>query len=67
MVQRFVSTGSLPSSPSGAYVAYSEYEKLVALLAEALDDAQNYFGLLELGEVTAVEANAALRATVRLG
>ena len=66
MVQRYSFTGSVSPSPTGSYVPFAEYEKLVELLAETLADAQNYFEMLGRGELTAAEANAALRVAVRI-
>lgn len=66
MTQRYSVTGSVSQSPTGAYVSFAEYEELVALLAETLTDAQNYFEMLGRGELTAAEANAALRVAVRI-
>lgn len=66
MIQRYAVTGSVSPSPTGSYVPFAEYEKLAELLAETLNDAQNYFEMLGRGELTAVEANAALRVAVRI-
>ena len=66
MAQRYSVTGGVAPSPTGNYVAFAEYEKLFELLTETLTDAQNYFEMLERGELTAVEADAALRVAVRI-
>jgi hypothetical protein len=66
MVQRYSATSTVTPSPAGDYVSFADYEKLIEMLEETLADAQNYFEMLGRGELTAVEANAALRVAVRI-
>ena len=65
MVQRFAQSAAVPSS-SGDFVRYADYQELLELLGEALNDAQNYFIKVESREMTAIEADAVLRISVRL-
>ena len=47
-------------------MTYADYQRLVELVSETLNDAQAYFKQIESGDMTAIEADAVLRVSVRL-
>ena len=54
-------------APNGLFVSFADYEKLSGLLAETLNDAPEYFKQVESAQLSAGDAETALRVTVRLG
>ena len=67
MTPRYSVQGTVTETRDGEYVTFADYDELAALLAEALNDAEGYFKSVESGELTALDANNALRVGVRLG
>ena len=67
MVIKYLNSGPMAESVKGIFVASQTYERLEALLAETLDTAAEYFRKVHAGELTAADADTALRVGVRLG
>ena len=56
----------MKESLTGTFVSTQSFERLEALLAETLDTAAEYFRQVKAGELSAADADTALRVGVRL-
>ena len=63
MTIRYNATGKMEQSPSGHYVTYAEHEEL---LRQLLATAKENFRRVECGELTASDAEQALRVTIQI-
>lgn len=62
MVYRYSPQGNMVQAPGGNYVEWADYEKLNDLLTDVLERAAELFKQVSAGELSAAEANDALRA-----
>lgn len=66
MVLRYSSQGPMLQSQNGGYVASADYDKLEAEFKHLLENAAEYFRQIEAREITAQDAETALRVSVRI-
>ena len=64
MIPRYTPQGTMNQAPNGNYVASSDYDRLEETQKTLIELAVAYFRSIAANELTAADAETALRATV---